>query len=144
MLTRGGTAQSVLEDAQLAFLVELGALVLELVDSEQDLRDDSVIDVDGTYRDYFERFGIAAVVNRPDFYVFGAVSQLSELGSLVDRLQTSLSAGGRRDDKRAIEPILSLIDRLEVSVGVLRLPLCGIDAAVRDTGTRVRRRNCRR
>lgn len=91
VLTRGGTAQSVLEDAQLAFLVELGALVLELVDSEQDLRDDSVIDVDGTYRDYFERYGIAAVVNRPDFYVFGAVSQLSELGSLVDRLRISLS-----------------------------------------------------
>ena len=49
-----------------------------------------VIDIDGTYADYFHRHGVAAVVNRPDFYVFGAVASARDLPALADRLIAQL------------------------------------------------------
>ena len=50
------------------------------------MRGADAADVDGTYRDYFDRHGIAAVVARPDFYVFGAAIRMDDLPALVDRL----------------------------------------------------------
>lgn len=43
-------------------------------------------DVEGAYRAYFDRHGVTAVINRPDFYVFGAASAFAELPRLVDEL----------------------------------------------------------
>ncbi len=51
-------------------------------------------DVDGTYRDHFDRHGIAALVARPDFYVFGAVPRMDDLPALVDRLLRQIGGEG--------------------------------------------------
>jgi 2-polyprenyl-6-methoxyphenol hydroxylase-like FAD-dependent oxidoreductase len=48
--------------------------------------DVSRADEDGRYRAYFDAHGVEAVVNRPDFYVFGAARTLDDLPTLVDDL----------------------------------------------------------
>lgn len=50
-------------------------------------------DVDGAYRDHFDRHGVAAVVARPDFYVFGAATRMDDLPALVDRLLRQTGGG---------------------------------------------------
>jgi 3-(3-hydroxy-phenyl)propionate hydroxylase len=61
-------------------LAALGAAVVDVADA----------DVAGRYREYFDAHGVEAVINRPDFYVFGAVRRLDELPALVDDLMTRL------------------------------------------------------
>jgi 2-polyprenyl-6-methoxyphenol hydroxylase-like FAD-dependent oxidoreductase len=46
----------------------------------------AVVDVDRTYASYLEERGIAAVINRPDFYVFGGAPTVEDLPALVDDL----------------------------------------------------------
>ena len=50
---------------------------------------DEAMDVDGYYRDYFEQEGIAAILYRPDFYIFGSASRPEDVPLLLGRL-TSL------------------------------------------------------
>lgn len=75
--------RSVLRDDQIVFLRRLRT---EFVHVGGD-----VGDADGTYRDFFAAHGIEAVVNRPDFYVFGTAPSLSDLPALVDDLWRQLA-----------------------------------------------------
>jgi 2-polyprenyl-6-methoxyphenol hydroxylase-like FAD-dependent oxidoreductase len=50
-----------------------------------------IVDVDGTYAEYFRTRGIDVVINRPDFYVFGG-SDLSGLAALADDLLDQTTA----------------------------------------------------
>ena len=77
---------SVLSNDQLSALKKIGAhFVYVGSDTGADL-----IDEEGTYADYFKQHNIEAVINRPDFYVFGGVKKLTDLGSLVDELLSRL------------------------------------------------------
>lgn len=52
---------------------------------------DAECDVDGTYADYFAEHGVCAVVQRPDFAVFGAARTPGDVDRLLDRLFAALS-----------------------------------------------------
>ncbi|MES2257016.1 MAG: bifunctional 3-(3-hydroxy-phenyl)propionate/3-hydroxycinnamic acid hydroxylase [Pseudomonadota bacterium] len=47
-------------------------------------------DATGKYRAFFAQHGVAAIVVRPDFYVYGAVRTLAELPQMLDRLAQQL------------------------------------------------------
>ncbi|MCP2320136.1 3-(3-hydroxy-phenyl)propionate hydroxylase [Nocardia amikacinitolerans] len=51
-----------------------------------------VVDVDGYYAAYFAEHGLAAILYRPDFYVFAATSDPGAIASLVDDLEAKLGA----------------------------------------------------
>ena len=46
------------------------------------------MDVDGYYRGYFEKEGVAAILYRPDFYIFGSAFRPEDVPSLLDRLNS--------------------------------------------------------
>jgi 2-polyprenyl-6-methoxyphenol hydroxylase-like FAD-dependent oxidoreductase len=50
----------------------------------------TAVDLDGTYRDWFEQLGATAVLVRPDFYVFGVASEAEEVEPLVRELLDQL------------------------------------------------------
>lgn len=52
---------------------------------------DAFVDLEGLYASWFEENGCGAVLVRPDFYVFGAVSGLEEVPDLVADLQAQLA-----------------------------------------------------
>ncbi|WP_175853934.1 bifunctional 3-(3-hydroxy-phenyl)propionate/3-hydroxycinnamic acid hydroxylase [Burkholderia anthina] len=84
-----------LDDAQRAFLVQLGCHVAVLSDDVS--APDAVVDLDGEQRAFMNAHGMAAYIKRPDFVVFGSVADLRDLGTLVDglrdRLHWSVSPG---------------------------------------------------
>ncbi|MNP77629.1 3-(3-hydroxyphenyl)propionate hydroxylase [compost metagenome] len=47
-------------------------------------------DLSGKYHRYFADAGLQAVLVRPDFYLYGAVSDLGELPQLLDALARDL------------------------------------------------------
>ncbi|GJF30570.1 3-(3-hydroxyphenyl)propionate hydroxylase [Kitasatospora sp. NE20-6] len=80
--------RTVLTPQQLAFLERIGACLLHLAplggtaDPEV-----AAWDVDGFYVPHLDAEQLAAVVVRPDHYIFGAVGSLPDLPALVDDLQ---------------------------------------------------------
>ena len=53
--------------------------------------DSNVVDVDGTYRDWFATRGIGVALFRPDFYTFGTASSLDGAEGLVTDLLAALA-----------------------------------------------------
>lgn len=90
IVTTGGDARSLLTDEQISFLDSIGTVLVEVVDADAQPGDGQAADVRGTYRSYLEENGVSAVINRPDFYVFGAVADLADLGDLVGELAGQL------------------------------------------------------
>ena len=66
---------------QAAWFATLGATVVAIADDE---------DVDGTYADWFAEHAVAAVLQRPDFHLFGSVTDPTDAGTLLDDLRTAL------------------------------------------------------
>jgi 2-polyprenyl-6-methoxyphenol hydroxylase-like FAD-dependent oxidoreductase len=88
ILSTAGNPRNVLNDRQLRLLDGLPTTFVSLTalgSSGGDAKD-----IDGTYADYFQRLGIEVVINRPDFYVFGAARRLGDLTHLVDDLIAQL------------------------------------------------------
>jgi 2-polyprenyl-6-methoxyphenol hydroxylase-like FAD-dependent oxidoreductase len=94
VLAMDSVPSTVLSDGQLDTLRTLGAVVAQLV-APEDATPDDLVDIDGRYRAYFQEHQIAAVICRPDFYVFGAVDELTHLPALVDELLIQLTTGGK-------------------------------------------------
>ncbi|MFF4585633.1 bifunctional 3-(3-hydroxy-phenyl)propionate/3-hydroxycinnamic acid hydroxylase [Streptomyces sp. NPDC001388] len=67
---------------RLARLERLGCAVVAL---------DTVDDLDGRHREYLRLLGAVAYVARPDFVLFGAAADRTDLGALVDDLDAALS-----------------------------------------------------
>jgi flavoprotein hydroxylase len=78
-----------LREGQREFLHSIGAHVLHLAQKET-AGDNSFVDLEGRYTGWFEQNDCAAVLVRPDFYVFGAVRRLEEIPNLVADLQAQL------------------------------------------------------
>ena len=51
-----------------------------------------VEDVDGTYKAWFADHGVTTVLQRPDFYVFGAAGDAADAAALVSSLRTMVSS----------------------------------------------------
>jgi 2-polyprenyl-6-methoxyphenol hydroxylase-like FAD-dependent oxidoreductase len=93
VLTVGGAPASILPAGQLRALEALDAIVAEVLPQGTAPRPGGFDDIDGRYGAYFAEHGIAAVVSRPDFYVFGAVPELALLPRLIDELFEHLDGG---------------------------------------------------
>ena len=105
VLTIGGRADDHLSAGQRVFLAERDAIVAELVDDGSAIGPGQIDDAEGRYRKYFVQHGISAVINRPDFIVFGAVRRLADLGGLVDTLKARL--GGQHEVQPAQSQLAS-------------------------------------
>ncbi|MEN0106630.1 MAG: bifunctional 3-(3-hydroxy-phenyl)propionate/3-hydroxycinnamic acid hydroxylase [Pseudomonas sp.] len=79
-----------LSSEQRAFLDRLGVRSVRL---SLDGAPDTCRDVSGKYHEFFRTEGLQAVLVRPDFYIFGGVSHLSELPELVTALRNGLGLG---------------------------------------------------
>jgi 2-polyprenyl-6-methoxyphenol hydroxylase-like FAD-dependent oxidoreductase len=66
-----------------AALADLRCRVVRLSGECPDGEDNRLFDVDGTYQAWFDARGVRAVLVRPDFYVYGGVTDLSGVGELV-------------------------------------------------------------
>jgi 2-polyprenyl-6-methoxyphenol hydroxylase-like FAD-dependent oxidoreductase/sugar lactone lactonase YvrE len=88
----GGAPADVLTRDQLQRLEKLGAILLEALPMEATARPGGFHDLDGRCASYFRANRAAAVINRPDFNVFGAVRRLEDLPGLVDALFDKLDA----------------------------------------------------
>lgn len=82
--------KKVLTEEQIAFLDSIGAKFIKISQFSDSNSDNQVIDVDGKYQQYFNETGLEAVIARPDYYLFGAVSNLAELPTLVESLTEQL------------------------------------------------------
>jgi 2-polyprenyl-6-methoxyphenol hydroxylase-like FAD-dependent oxidoreductase len=87
----GEDPRSMLGEAQLARLAELDAIVVGILPRGSEPAAGVAVDLDGRYGAYFAEHGMAAVVNRPDFYVFGAARSLEGLPRVLEELETCLT-----------------------------------------------------
>jgi 2-polyprenyl-6-methoxyphenol hydroxylase-like FAD-dependent oxidoreductase len=93
VVAMGLDPRTVLSGEQLAWLELIGAIVTEVRADE---------DVDGTYAAYFSTHGIVAVINRPDFLVFGAARDGVGLARLVDDLRARVTAYAFKDGETVV------------------------------------------
>jgi 2-polyprenyl-6-methoxyphenol hydroxylase-like FAD-dependent oxidoreductase/sugar lactone lactonase YvrE len=100
-----GDPMEVLLAAQRERLLTLGAVIAEVLPEGARPRPNAFVDIEGRYKSYFAKNGVAAVVNRPDFNVFGAVRRLDDLPGLVDELFARLD--GRDAPAPDIRPVAS-------------------------------------
>jgi 2-polyprenyl-6-methoxyphenol hydroxylase-like FAD-dependent oxidoreductase len=78
-----------LDASQRDYLDRLGAKIVVI--GPQDANDAAVAaDITGVYKDYFESRNLAAIVVRPDFYIFGGASAATDLPSVIDALREML------------------------------------------------------
>jgi hypothetical protein len=82
LIAAGGGLRDVLSWQQLASLDALGCALVSL--------GENATDTDGDLTRWLASIGAAAVLVRPDFYVFGAVAALDHAGLLVDDLCVQL------------------------------------------------------
>ncbi|WP_213571455.1 bifunctional 3-(3-hydroxy-phenyl)propionate/3-hydroxycinnamic acid hydroxylase [Rhodococcus sp. USK13] len=84
-----GNEQPVLTKRQSDLLERLQVLVVNVSDEGEN---GAFTDVDGLYAKYFTGHGVAAILYRPDFYIFGAAEKLIEIGDLIDQLDQMMPA----------------------------------------------------
>ncbi|WP_374943411.1 bifunctional 3-(3-hydroxy-phenyl)propionate/3-hydroxycinnamic acid hydroxylase [Sphingomonas sp.] len=89
VITRGFDAEAVLESEAADTLAAFGAQFVTLGDGENGVRD-----LDGRLDDFLTAQGWAAMIVRPDYYVYGGVAAGDELPALVDDLLADLAAAG--------------------------------------------------
>jgi 3-(3-hydroxy-phenyl)propionate hydroxylase len=88
---RGWTLVSPHGDPRGALDGETAALFAELGGTSAHVgRDAPVRDVDGVYERWFAEHGAAVVLQRPDFYLFGAAPRLADAPALVRALGSAL------------------------------------------------------
>lgn len=79
---------SQLFEAQREFLSRLAVKII--VPGENDEGPYSVLDVDGAQTSFLKEHGMAAYIRRPDFLLFGSVTNLGDLPSLLEDLKEKL------------------------------------------------------
>lgn len=84
LLTLGADVASGLSDAAREFLRSIGGRIVTI--AEDGKAPGAVIDVDGSYREWFGENGCRVVLVRPDFYIFGTEQEISAAEQLVDDL----------------------------------------------------------
>jgi 2-polyprenyl-6-methoxyphenol hydroxylase-like FAD-dependent oxidoreductase len=104
--------EDVLGTDQRAFLDTIGATVLHVVPGgdADTTAVDGAVDLDGVYQNYLRTAGSVAALIRPDHYLFGHATALTDLPGLVDDLRGQLTAapaaGGRHpaQDNHDVRP----------------------------------------
>jgi 2-polyprenyl-6-methoxyphenol hydroxylase-like FAD-dependent oxidoreductase len=85
LIATTGDPRALLDDADVAFLEQLGAVFAHVGPGGD------AADVDGSYAEYFAQRGLTVVVNRPDFYVYGGARAPHELAQLVGELRAQVT-----------------------------------------------------
>jgi 2-polyprenyl-6-methoxyphenol hydroxylase-like FAD-dependent oxidoreductase len=94
VVSAAGDPRSAIDSAAESVLDAIAATVLWLGDGDEE---GSFRDPTGRTRAFFDEFGVAAVVVRPDYYVAGAVAELAELSDLIQELGTKMRLAVRVD-----------------------------------------------
>jgi 2-polyprenyl-6-methoxyphenol hydroxylase-like FAD-dependent oxidoreductase len=68
------------------FLESIGTAEIRVLPQGSDDAE-AIVDVDGKFQHYFALWGVAAVIVRPDFHLYGAAASPAELPALVDALR---------------------------------------------------------
>jgi flavoprotein hydroxylase len=85
LLSNAGDPAARLDGESAAFFAGLGGITAHVGASG------SLADLDGTYDGWFAQTGVAAVLQRPDFYVFGTAATPDEVSALVLDLRRALA-----------------------------------------------------
>jgi 3-(3-hydroxy-phenyl)propionate hydroxylase len=85
LLCRGADPLDHLDSATATFFSSIGGVGAGVG------RDGPIRDLDGTYARWFDRARAEIVLQRPDFYVFGAGASARDAGALVKALQSALA-----------------------------------------------------
>ena len=91
VVLRDADPKDVLCPDQLRALAGIGAHVVGIADAPLG---DLVVDAEGKYGAFLDTHGAAAMITRPDFYVFGGASTDKDLVGLVDQLLAVLAENG--------------------------------------------------
>ena len=94
VVVRDADPADLLRPDQLRALEAIGVRVVGLASGRGG--DRRVVDVEGRFNAFLKAHGAAAMVTRPDFYVFGGVSEAGGLAALVDEFLAALAASGVR------------------------------------------------
>jgi 2-polyprenyl-6-methoxyphenol hydroxylase-like FAD-dependent oxidoreductase len=93
VIARDANPSDLLRPDQLRALAQLGAQVIGIAAAPHG---DLVVDLEGRYAAFLDAHGAAAMITRPDFYIFGSVPEVRDLTALVDILIESLADNGFR------------------------------------------------
>ena len=96
LVSRGADVESVLGSDQRAFLDAIGAKRVVIAAEGENYRPGALIDIDEKFVPYMEQHGIAAMLVRPDFYLYGAAADAQDVNALIDDLQSDLERNGLR------------------------------------------------
>ena len=96
LVAKNAAVESELGDKQRAFLDALGAKRVLVAVAGAQAGPSAWIDLDSKFIPYMEQHNIEAMLVRPDFYLYGAVSKASDVNQLVDDLETDLERHGVR------------------------------------------------
>ncbi len=91
VVVRDADPADLLRPDQLQALAALGAHVVGIAAGSLG---NLAVDVDGKHAAFLDAHSAAAMITRPDFYVFGGVSEASGLSGLVDALLAALAENG--------------------------------------------------
>ena len=91
VIVRDAEFSELLRPDQLRALEDLGA---HAVGVAAEPHGDCAVDVTGKYGAFLEEHGAAAMITRPDFYIFGGVAEARDLAGLVDQLLAALADNG--------------------------------------------------
>ncbi len=89
VLAYGFDPRCVLDPGQVGYLSALGAELVR-IEASDDLDGEAVLDVTGSYADYFRSWALSALVVRPDFYVYGGAAKPGDLAGVVAALIADL------------------------------------------------------
>jgi 3-(3-hydroxy-phenyl)propionate hydroxylase len=96
-----------LDDAQRAFLEQIHCRSVGVAGTESP---DLALDITWVYDRWFEQHAVAALLMRPDFYLFGTAGTVQEIPAMVDALRTQLQGSSttavdhQTSDGRAAAP----------------------------------------
>ncbi|MGS0756737.1 bifunctional 3-(3-hydroxy-phenyl)propionate/3-hydroxycinnamic acid hydroxylase MhpA [Roseateles sp. GG27B] len=96
LVSRSSAAQAALGATQREFLEALGAkrVVIYKAGADVEMHVDAWHDLDGKILPYMDQHDIDTMLVRPDFYLYGAASQASDVNSMVDDLAVDLRRCG--------------------------------------------------
>lgn len=94
LVLRSADARRALTDASLAVLEQLGGHAVHLAEAEAEGGADAVVDLDGKFIPFMDELGLAAMLVRPDFFMYGGARRAGDIPALVADLAADLRRHG--------------------------------------------------
>ena len=94
LVSRGSDAAAQLGPWQKAVLNGIGAKRVVIAAEDEAAGPHALVDLDRKFVPYMERHGIAAMLIRPDFYLYGAVARAGDVNALIDAFTDDLQRHG--------------------------------------------------